>query len=80
MRTTIALDDDIYQAAQHLARVSGEGLGKVVSQLARRGLERTNESDRKGSRQRFPTFEVPAGASIIPASRIERALDEEGLF
>jgi len=79
MRTTIALDEDIYQAAQHLSRVSGERLGKVVSKLARQGLERRNRVVRKGAR-RFPTFEVPAGAPIIPASRIKRVLDEEGLF
>jgi predicted trehalose synthase len=79
MRTTIALDEDVYQAAQHLSRVSGERLGKVISKLARRGLERKNPSVRKGTR-RFPTFEVPAGAPIIPASRIERVLDEESLF
>lgn len=79
MRTTIALDDDIYQAAQHLSRVSGERLGKVISKLARRGLESKKPSSRKGSR-RFPTFEIPAGAPIIPASRIERIIDEEGLF
>ena len=79
MRATIALDEDIYEAAQHLWRVSGERLGKVISSLARRGLERRNPSVRKGPRC-FPTFEVPAGAPIIPASRIERVLDEEGLF
>jgi hypothetical protein len=80
MRTTITLDEDIYDAAQHLSRVSGERLGKVISKLARRGLERENASAGKRSRRRFPTFEVPAGAPIIPASRIERVLDEEGLF
>jgi Arc/MetJ family transcription regulator len=79
MRTTIALDDDIYQSAQHLSRVSGERLGKVISKLARRGLERKGPSARKRA-QRFPTFEIPAGAPIIPASRIERVLDEESLF
>jgi hypothetical protein len=79
MRTTIALDEDIYQAAQHLSRVSGERLGKVISKLARRGLERRNRVLRKGAR-RFPTFDVPASAPIIPASRIERVLNEEGLF
>jgi len=79
MRTTITLDEDIYDAAQHLSRVSGERLGKVISKLARRGLERKNPSVRKRAR-RFPTFEVPAGAPIIPASRIERVLDEDGLF
>jgi hypothetical protein len=79
MRTTIALDEDIYQAAQHLSRVSGERLGKVISKLARRGLEQKRLPTRKGAR-RFPTFEIPAGAPIIPASRIERVLDEESLF
>jgi hypothetical protein len=78
MRTTITLDEDIYEAAQHLSRVSGERLGKVVSKLARRGLERKNHPARKGAR-RFPTFEVPLGAPIIPASRIERVLNEEDL-
>jgi len=78
MRTTIALDDDVYQAAQHLSRVSGERLGKVISKLARRGLERKTPPLRK--KGRFPTFDIPAGAPIIPASRIERVLDEEGPF
>jgi hypothetical protein len=79
MRTTIALDEDVYEAAQHLSRVSGERLGKVISKLARRGLDRKSPAVRKGGR-RFPTFEVPAGTPIIPASRIERVLDEESLF
>jgi hypothetical protein len=30
--------------------------------------------------RRLPTFEIPSGAPIIPASRIERVVDEEGLF
>jgi hypothetical protein len=28
---------------------------------------------------RFPVFEVPAGARLIPASRIQEALDEDGI-
>jgi hypothetical protein len=39
MRASIALDEDIYDAAQHWSRVSGEGLGKVISKLTRRGPE-----------------------------------------
>jgi len=79
MRTTIALDDDVYAAAEHLSRVSGERLGKVISKLARRGLERKPPATRKAGR-RFPTFEIPAGTPIIAATQIERVLDEEGLF
>jgi hypothetical protein len=78
MRTTITVDEDIHEAAQHLSRVSGERLGKVISKLARRGLERKTPPVRNGAR-RFPTFEVPAGAPIISASRIERVLHEESL-
>ncbi len=79
MRTTVTLDDDVYEAALHLSRVSGEGLGKTLSKLARRGLAPPVAPPRNKSR-RFPTFDVPTGARIIPASRIERVIDEEGIF
>ena len=39
------------------------------------GERAKSQSLRKGVR-RFPTFEIPAGAPMIPASRIERVLDE----
>jgi len=79
MRTTVTLDDDIYEAAQHMARASGERLGKVLSMMARRGLSQPKGTLRK-RKSRFPTFEVPPGAPIILASRVQRFLDEEGHF
>lgn len=75
----MTLDDDVYQAALHLSRVSGERLGKVLSALLRRGLAPVTPPTRESSR-RFPVFDVPPGAPLIPASRIERVIDEEGLF
>jgi len=78
MRTTVTLDDDVYEAAMHLSRVSGEGLGKTLSLLARRGL--TPPKPASKGKSRFPTFDVPADAKVIPASRIERVIDEEGIF
>ena len=81
MRTTVTLDDDVYQAAMHVSRVSGERLGKVLSKLARRGLQPAGPAAlRATKRRRFPTFDVPPGAPVIPASRIERLIDEEDLF
>lgn len=79
MRTTVTLDDDVYEAALHLSRVSGEGLGKTLSALARRGLTPAEPVSKRKS-GRFPTFDVPPGARIIPASRIQRVIDEEGIF
>ena len=79
MRTTVTLDDDVYQAAMHLSRTSGQGLGKVLSTLARRGLKEPQPRTRRSS-GRFPTFDVPPDAPVIPASRVQRVIDEEGLF
>lgn len=79
MRTTVTLDNDVYEAAAHLSRVSGRRLGKVLSSLVRRGLARQELPARRKSR-RFPTFRVPSGAPVIPASRVQRVIDEEGFF
>ena len=78
MRTTIALEDDVYEAARTLAEASGQSLGTVVSRLARRGLrpEKPSKSDERGS---LPMFRVPANAEIIPGDRAPALLDEEGV-
>ena len=38
MRTTISLDDDVFQLARTYAENRSLGLGKAVSELIRRGL------------------------------------------
>jgi len=40
MRTTIDLDDDILNAARELAAARGITIGRMVSELARKGLAR----------------------------------------
>lgn len=39
MRTTLDLDEDILQAAKELAELRDSTAGKVISELARKGLE-----------------------------------------
>lgn len=79
MRTTVTLDQDVYEAAVHLSRTTGRRLGKVISELARKGLRNPAKVQKQG-KSRFPVFDVPANAPIIPASRIQEAIDEEGIF
>jgi hypothetical protein len=38
MRTTLDIDDDVLQAAKELAATQGTSMGKVLSDLARKGL------------------------------------------
>jgi len=79
VRTTVSLDDDVYDAAIHLSHASGERLGKVLSTLARRGLKSEDAAVHR-SKRGLPVFDVPANAPIIPASRIQRVIDEEDLY
>jgi alpha-D-ribose 1-methylphosphonate 5-triphosphate synthase subunit PhnI len=74
MRTTITLDDDIFQAAQAQAQASGKKLGEVVSLLARRGLKAVAETtERKG----LPVFKVSREAPVIPSDRAGKLLSED---
>jgi hypothetical protein len=78
MRTTVTLDDDVYEAAQAHAQATGKRLGCVLSEMARQALQPTEQRS-KGSAKgasRFPVFELPVGTPMIPASRIQKALDD----
>jgi hypothetical protein len=78
MRTTLTLDDDVYEAAQAHAQATGKRLGRVLSDMARQALEPSVRPSAKGA-SRFPVFEVPAGARLIPAARVQKSLDEDGI-
>lgn len=81
MRTTVTLDDDVYEAAQARARATGQRLGRVLSEMARQALQTESRPPKRPAKgaSRFPVFEVPASARMIPASRIQKALDEDGI-
>jgi hypothetical protein len=78
MRTTVTLDDDVYEAAQAYAQASGKRLGRVLSEMARQPLHSAVQRLGRGA-SRFPAFDVPANARVIPASRVQKALNEDGV-
>lgn len=74
MRTTVSLDDDVFEAVQAQAQASGKKLGEVLSQLARRGLRASTETATKSG---LPVFKVQPDADIIPSSRAKDLLAED---
>jgi hypothetical protein len=79
MRTTVTIDDDVYQAALAHSRATGRRLGRVLSDMARAALPQ--EATPAGKRHsRFATFDVPEGTRVIPASRVQKALDDDGVL
>ncbi|MBU6402732.1 MAG: antitoxin [Verrucomicrobia bacterium] len=74
MRTTVTLDDDVFEAAKALAQASGKQLGQVLSHLARRGLRvRAGNTAKSG----LPVFKVSPGAPVIPSRRAVELLAQE---
>ena len=74
MRTTVSLDEDVFQAAKTLAASSGKKLGQVLSQLARRGLRAEAATSRKNG---LPVFQVAADAPMIPSNRARALLADD---
>src|SRR4051812_10062081 len=77
MRTTITIDDDVYDAALANAQATGRRIGRVLSEMARTAIEKRQAPPKR--RKRFASFDVPKGARTITASKIQKALDEDGI-
>ena len=74
MRTTLSIDEDVLRAARALAAAQRRSLGRVISDLARRGL--APRADRIGSEDGFPVFKVDSDAPPITSDMVGAALDE----
>jgi len=74
MRTTLEIDDDILGAAKELARREKKTAGKVISELARSGIQthrgKTIQKIRNG-------FEIlPAGDRVVTPQLVQKILEE----
>jgi hypothetical protein len=76
MRTTLTIDDDVLAIAKSLAQARSESLGRVLSDLARRGLEAAPQMERKGKKA-FPTFKVAPNTPFIILDDVKRGEDFE---
>ena len=74
MRTTLNLDDDVFETVRAIAHTERRALGAVVSDLVRRGLVppqvRIDEEDG------FPVFRISGSAQPITDEMVRAALEE----
>lgn len=75
MRTTLQLEDDVFVHAKQLAAAQGKPLGVVVSELARKGMKRSQPKFKTQSG--FPVFNVPPGGKTFSLEDVRRAEDED---
>ena len=73
MRTTLVLDEDIYEVAAAQARSHKVSLGKAVSEMARRSLVAVRlEEDSRG----FPVLRAPTGSPRVTTEGVRQLIDE----
>jgi hypothetical protein len=79
MRTTLNIDDDVLQAAKELARRERKTAGRILSELARRGLtEAKDTSKRRTPKEAFLGFRPFARrGAIVTNEMIDRLREEE---
>ena len=73
MRTTITIDDDLFEAAKSIAHSRDQSVGKVLSDLARKGLTRAASYT---TRSGMPVFSVGETAPPITPEMVKNAEDE----
>lgn len=74
MRTTLDIDDDILEAAKDLANSRRTTAGKVLSDLARRGLEPRQPPATRNGAPLLPA--APEGTPRLTLERVNRLRDE----
>ena len=74
MRTTINIDDDVFAVIRSVAESTSRPIGKVASELIRKGLHREEESAYADG---LPVFEAGESPSVITIDAVRK--DEDGI-
>jgi hypothetical protein len=79
MRTTISIDDDIFNIARQKAQKERVSIGHVISELARQGMR--NAQQIKGDRPIPKSKYAVLGKrdEIITSEHIYKLMDQEGI-
>ena len=73
MRTTLSIDDDLLQAAKHMAEAQRKTLGEVVSDLVRKALAPVDAAPvyRNG------ILQLPHRDGVVVTPELVKRLDED---
>ncbi len=74
MQARLQIDDDVYEAAERLASSESRSIDKVLSDLARKGLDAERGQVAGGA---FPVFSVSKGSPPITSEMVKAALDDD---
>jgi hypothetical protein len=76
MRTTLEIDDDVMLAAREMARLKNQGIGRAISDLARRGLA-PEACPVVELQDGIPVWKHGPGAVTVTSEMVRNLADEE---
>ncbi len=79
MRTTLALDDDVFAYARAHAQRQRISIGEAVSRLARDGIRAQNLPAAPAARLKSKFSLLPARGEVITTEHVRDLMDQEGL-
>lgn len=74
MRTTLTLDDDVFELAAREAKLRGVSLGRTVSDLVRKGM---NAATPARAKEGLLVFDLPADSPKVTTDDVRR-IEAEG--
>ena len=77
MRTTLDLDEDVLMAVKSLASNRKTTAGKILSELARKGLLPTKEGGETRMRNGVPLFPFKPDGKLVTMELVNRLRDED---
>jgi hypothetical protein len=79
MRTTLAIDDDVFAFARAQAQREHVSLGEVVSRLARQGIRAQDAAPSLMARPKSRFALLPVRDEIITTEHVRALMDQEGI-
>ena len=79
MRTTLAIDDDIFAYARSHAQRQNISIGEAISRLARDGIRARNMPVAKAAKPKSKFALLPARGEIITTEHVRQLMDQEGI-
>ena len=79
MRTTLALDDDVFAYARAHAQRERISIGEAVSRLARQGIVTQSQPHTRLAKPKSRYAILPARAETITTEHVRALMDQEGI-
>ncbi len=79
MRTTLALDDDVFSVARQRAQRERISMGEAVSRFVREALRANGQAPMLPTALRSKYSVLPARDEIITTEHVRRLMDQEGI-